>query len=56
MHLRFNHRTSPLPNFAMISSDSASFSNRRSHIRLEVVSEPSFGLIVLEVFATMALV
>ena len=37
IHHRFNYRTSPFPNFAMISIDSASFSNRRSHLRLEVV-------------------
>ena len=36
-HHRFNHRTSPLHNFTMISIDSASFSNHRSHLHLEVV-------------------
>ena len=37
IHHRFNHRTCSFPNFAMIYVDSASFSNRRSHLRLEIV-------------------
>ena len=37
IHHRFNHRTSPLPNFAMTFIDSVSFSNHRFQLCLEVV-------------------
>ena len=46
-------RTSPLPNFAMISIDS--FTDRISHLRLEVVGVILWP-IVHEVLAAMALV
>ena len=56
IHHRFNHRNSLLPNFAMTSIDFASFSQIVDLISVLRLSEPSFGQILHEVFAAMALV